>query len=113
MFGCSLECLGNSPILKIWTIQCQVSEYFLEGFLFWGLRIQEGFPDGSVGKDLPAMQEAKENPSNMGLMLGSGRSPGEGNGNPLQYSCLGNPMDRRACQAMCSPWSCKELNIAE
>ena len=27
---------------------------------------------------------------------GSGRSPGEGNGNPLQYSCLGNPMDRRA-----------------
>ena len=29
----------------------------------------------------------------------SGRSPGEGNGNPLQYSCLGNPMDRRARQA--------------
>ena len=29
-----------------------------------------------------------------GLTLGSGRSPGEGNGNPLQYSCLGNPMDR-------------------
>ena len=31
---------------------------------------------------------------------GSGRSPGEGNGNPLQYSCLGNPMDRGAWQAM-------------
>ena len=31
-----------------------------------------------------------------GLTPGSGRSPGEGNGNPLQYSCLGNPMDRRA-----------------
>ena len=30
---------------------------------------------------------------------GSGRSPGEGNGNPLQYSCLGNPMDRGACWA--------------
>ena len=29
---------------------------------------------------------------------GLGRSPGEGNGNPLQYSCLGNPMDRRAWQ---------------
>ena len=29
-----------------------------------------------------------------GLIPGSGRSPGEGNGNPLQYSCLGNPMDR-------------------
>ena len=30
----------------------------------------------------------------------SGRSPGGGHGNPLQYSCLGNPMDRGACQAM-------------
>ena len=30
---------------------------------------------------------------------GSGRSPGEGNGNPLQYSCLGNPMDRGVWQA--------------
>ena len=32
----------------------------------------------------------------MGLIPGSGRSPGKGNGNPLQYSCLENPMDRRA-----------------
>jgi len=30
----------------------------------------------------------------LGLIFGLGRSPGEGNGNPLQYSCLGNPMDR-------------------
>ena len=35
----------------------------------------------------------------MGLILGSGRSPGEGNGNPLQYSCLENPMDRGAWRA--------------
>ena len=35
----------------------------------------------------------------MGLIPGSGRSPGEGNGNPLQYSCLKNPMDRGACWA--------------
>ena len=34
-----------------------------------------------------------------GSMPGSGRSPGEGNGNPLQYSCLGNPMDRGARRA--------------
>ena len=33
-----------------------------------------------------------------GLISGSGRSLGEGNGNPLQYSCLGNPMDRGAWQ---------------
>ena len=35
-----------------------------------------------------------------GSIPGSGRSCGEGNGNPLQYSCLGNPMDRGACQAI-------------
>ena len=35
-----------------------------------------------------------------GLILGSGRSPGEGNGNPLQHSCLGNPMDRGTWQAI-------------
>ena len=33
-------------------------------------------------------------------ILGSGRSPGEGNGNPLQYSCLENPMDRGAWQSI-------------
>ena len=35
----------------------------------------------------------------MDLILGSGGSPGEGNGNPFQYSCLGNPMDRGAWRA--------------
>ena len=35
----------------------------------------------------------------VGLLPGSGRSPGEGNGNPFQYSCLNNPMDRGAWQA--------------
>ena len=40
-------------------------------------------------KHLPARQET-------GSIPGSGRSPGEGNGNPLQYSCLENPMDRGA-----------------
>ena len=36
------------------------------------------------------------NSGDVGLLSGLGRSPGEGNGNPLQYSCLGNPMDRGA-----------------
>ena len=39
------------------------------------------------------------NAGDVGSIPGSGRSPREGNGNPLQYSCLGNPMDRGACQA--------------
>ena len=38
---------------------------------------------------------------------GSGRSPGEGNGNPLQYSCLENSMDRGAWWAIYSPWGCR------
>ena len=38
----------------------------------------------------------------------SGRSPGEGNVNPLQYSCPLNPVDRGAWWATCHPWGCKE-----
>ena len=38
-------------------------------------------------------------PGDAGLIPGSGRSPGVGNGNPLQYSCLENPLDRGPCQA--------------
>ena len=45
---------------------------------------------GSLGKNLPA------NAGDMSLIPGLGRSPGEGSGNPLQYSCLENPMDRGA-----------------
>ena len=48
------------------------------------------FPDGSVGK------ESTHNAGDPGLIPGSGRTPGEGNGNPLQYSCQGSPMDRGA-----------------
>ena len=53
-----------------------------------------GFPGGSVVKNVPAMQETKE--PGLGWIPGSGRSPGGGHGNPLQYSRLENPMDRRA-----------------
>ena len=48
----------------------------------------------------------------VGSIPGSGRSPGGGNGNPLQYSCLENPMDREASWAY-SPWGCKELDMTE
>ena len=46
-------------------------------------------------------------------MPGSGRSPGEGNGNPLQHSCLENSMDRRAWWATYSPQGRKELDMSE
>ena len=45
------------------------------------------FPDGSDGK------ESTCNAGDLGLIPGSARSPGEGNGNPLQYSCLENPRE--------------------
>ena len=48
----------------------------------------------------------------MSFILGSGRFPGEGNGNLLQYSCLGNPMDRGAWQAY-SHWGHKESDVTE
>ena len=48
----------------------------------------EGFPGGSVVKNLPA------NAGYTGSIPGSGRSAGERNGKALQYSCLGNPMER-------------------
>ena len=51
-------------------------------------------------KKLPAMQESGCSAGDLGSISGSGRSPGEGNGNPLQYSCLGNPMDRGAWWAL-------------
>ena len=52
-----------------------------------------GFPRGSVVQDLPA------NAGDVGSIPGLGRSPGDGNGNTLQYSHLGNPIDRGAWQA--------------
>ena len=55
--------------------------------------VYEDFPGGSDGK------ASAYNVGDAGSMPGSGRSPGGGNGNPLQYSCLKNPMDRETWQA--------------
>ena len=64
------------------------------------------FPTGSVVSNLPA------NTGNSVSIPGSGTSPGEGNDNPLQYSCLGNPMDRGAWQATVHG-SLKELDNSQ
>ena len=55
--------------------------------------LQKGFPGGSVGK------ESACNVGDQSSIPGSGKSPGEGNGYPLQYSCLENPMNRGAWRA--------------
>ena len=54
--------------------------------------LTKGLPGGSDGK------ESACNAGDLGLTSGSGRSPGEGNGNPLKYSCLENPIDSGAWQ---------------
>ena len=61
-------------------------------------------PNGSVLKGLPAKQEACVQFLNI--------SPGEGNGNPLQYSCLGNARGQRGLTGY-SPWVSKELDTTE
>ena len=58
-----------------------------------GNSLQADFPGGSDGK------ASAYNAGDLGSIPGSGRSPGEGNGNPLQYSCLENPMGRGTWQA--------------
>ena len=57
------------------------------------LALTRGFPCSSVGKEFACKA------GDPGSIHGKGRYPGKGNGNPLQYSCLENPMDRGAWQA--------------
>ena len=57
------------------------------------LKETEGFAHSSVGKEYAC------NAGDPGLIPGSGRSPGEGNGSPLQYPCLESPNGREACRA--------------
>ena len=64
--------------------------FSLESFFNVYFTLGWAFPGGAVVKNLPA------NAGDMGLTPELRRSPREGNGNPLNYSCLGNPMDREA-----------------
>ena len=62
-----------------------------------------------VVKNLPANAEDVRD---VGLIPGSGRCPGGGHGNPLQYPCLGNPHGQRSLAGY-SPWGHKELDATE
>ena len=68
--------------------ESHTTEWITFSTLLWTNNAFKGFPDGAVVKNLPA------NAGDAGSIPGSGRSPGKGDGNPLQYSCLENPMDR-------------------
>ena len=71
-------------------MQCDHDKKCHQCFFFLEIKklIIIGFPGDSVVNNLPV------NAGDMGLIPRSGRSPGEGNGNPIQYSCLENAMDR-------------------
>ena len=78
-------------LLVVYILTNIVYLYAFNKYLFSSM--WQGFPSGSVVKNLLA------NAGDAGLIPLSGISPGKGNGNPLQYRCLGNPMDRGVWQA--------------
>ena len=100
--GCPLQysCLENSMDREA----CQATVHGITKSL---TRLSDlGFPSDSVVENLPAATE------DMGLITGLRRYPGDGNDNPLQYSCLGNPIDRGYWQAIVCGVT-KELDMTE
>ena len=79
---------GKTVALTTWDFVRKVMSLLLNMLS----RFLTGFPGGSEVK----VSASKE--GDLGSIPGLRRTPGEGNGNPLQYSCLGNPMDRGAWQ---------------
>ena len=80
-----------------------------------GLIIVSGWIDGASQGALVVKNRAANagDVRDVGSISVLGRFPGVGNGNLLQYSCLGNPMDRGACWAIVSPWGCKVSDMTE
>ena len=99
--GGHLDCFILAIITNA-TMNIHVQYSFLHGHVFsilWNIFLgtellgHMGFPGGSDGKESACIVR------DLGLIPGLGRFPGEGNGNPLQYSCLENPMDGGAWRA--------------
>ena len=90
---CSTSYICEDIIFKFQCIEITIVKKTHFDFSLKYLCSSKGFPGGWVVKNLP------DNAEDMGSIPGSGRSSGGGNGNPLQYSCLGNPMDRGALWA--------------
>ena len=81
----------HGPSLSSRTLSDPLGVFLLtskNGYFLQQQQGEEGFPGSSDGKESPY------NAGDPSLIPGSGRSPGGGKGNPLQYSCQDNPMDR-------------------
>ena len=113
----SFNCLGRihympDMVPDMWCKASIVSDLIVSGWVvdrdaYWSCFINKcriidcnGFPCSSVG------EESACSAGDLGLIPGSRRSPWEGNGNPLQYSCLENPHGQRSLAGY-SPWGCK------
>ena len=70
-----------------------------------------GFPGGTRDVGGSDGKESACSVGDLGLIPGLGKSPGERNGNPLQYSCLENSMDKEP--GGYSPWGCKESDTTK
>ena len=105
--GASSGYLGSNPgflLTSCVTLGCLFSLElsWLEDLDLFVSNVFQGFPGGSVVKNLPT------DAGDAGSISGSGRFPGEGNGNPLQYSCLENFKEKRS---LAGPQCCKESDM--
>ena len=85
--------IGSTVDLQYCVNLCCTAKWFSFIYICIYIYIYKGFSGSSAGKEFTC------NAGDLGSILGLGRSPGKGNGNPLQYSCLENPTDRGAWRA--------------
>ena len=88
------------------------SHLFKKNPQFVVIHTVKGFDTVNKASLVALVVESASNVGDPGLIPGLGRSPGEGNGNPLRYSCLENPMERGAWWPP-NPWGCKESYTTE
>ena len=119
------DLLQASLLLVIQSWAFQVSDHFIfpnDSHCLWNNKdpyfrqshLLENVNNGSsrVVKNHLVVKNLPANAGDMGSIPGSGRSPGDGNGNPLQYSCMRKSHGQRSLVG-CSPWGRKELNMTE
>ena len=106
---CKRNVLTTPHLIDIWLTGFSWHFLHLLQSITFFYTFRRGFPGGQDGDG----KESACNAGDPGLIPGLRRSPGEGNGNPLQYSCLENSKDRGARRATYSPWGHRESYTTE